>query len=71
MNGGGKEGNTTTANFLSGMLKSIPPFEDVFNMAGLQLPEYLTAKNKEKEAEETPKSEGLIEEATEVITEDK
>ena len=71
MNGGGKEGNTTTANFLSGMLTSIPPFEDVFNMAGLQLPEYLTAKNKEKEAEETPKSEGLIEEATEVITEDK
>ncbi|OFX62216.1 MAG: flotillin, partial [Bacteroidetes bacterium GWA2_30_7] len=32
--GGGKEGKgTSTANFLSGMLGSIPPFEDVFKMA--------------------------------------
>ena len=35
------DGKTTTANFLSGMMKSIPPMNDLFNMAGMQLPEYL------------------------------
>ena len=40
----GSNGSSTpsTANFLSGMLKSIPPFEDVFKMAGMDLPTYLT-----------------------------
>ncbi|OFX20398.1 MAG: flotillin [Bacteroidetes bacterium GWA2_31_9] len=46
--GGGKDGKgTSTANFLSGMLGSIPPFEDVFKMAGMQLPDYLKGKNPE------------------------
>ena len=31
----------TTAKFLSGMLKSLPPFEDVFKMAGMELPNFL------------------------------
>jgi len=31
----------TSANFLAGMLKSIPPFDEIFRMAGLELPEYL------------------------------
>lgn len=39
--GGNGDGTPTTANFLSGMLKSIPPFEDVFNAAGMELPSYL------------------------------
>ncbi|MCY6372135.1 flotillin family protein [Clostridium ganghwense] len=39
--GGNGDGTPTTANFLSGMLKSIPPFEDVFNGAGMELPDYL------------------------------
>jgi flotillin len=39
--GGNGEGTPTTANFLSGMLKSIPPFEDVFKTAGMELPSYL------------------------------
>ncbi|MDR3272796.1 MAG: flotillin family protein, partial [Flavobacteriaceae bacterium] len=34
-------GNTTTANFVSGMMKSVPPLNDLFNMAGLDLPAYL------------------------------
>ncbi len=42
---GGKDGTSTTANFLSGMLHSIPPMRDMFDMAGMQLPSYLgTAK---------------------------
>ena len=40
--GMGADGNSpTTANFLSGMLKSIPPLNDMFKMAGMKLPEYL------------------------------
>ena len=38
----GGEGKTpTTANFLSGMFKSIPPLDDLFKMAGMELPDYL------------------------------
>jgi flotillin len=57
MNGGGSNGAPTTANFLSGMLKSIPPFEDVFNMAGLQLPEYLASKKAVEAPEAAPSAE--------------
>jgi flotillin len=44
---GGKEGTPATANFLSGMLKSIPPMNEMFKMAGMELPDYL-GKNQEK-----------------------
>lgn len=38
----GKEGETSsTANFVSNMMKSVPPLNDLFNMAGLNLPTYL------------------------------
>ena len=36
-----KDGKTSTANFLSGMMQSIPPMNELFNMAGMKLPEYL------------------------------
>lgn len=42
--GGGKDGKPATANFLSGMLGSIPPFEELFRMAGMELPDYLKGK---------------------------
>lgn len=42
--GSGQDGKTTTANFLSGLLKSIPPMNEMFEMAGMQLPEYLGTK---------------------------
>ena len=35
------DGKGTTANFVSGLMKSIPPMNDMFNMAGMQLPEFL------------------------------
>ncbi|AUP79181.1 flotillin family protein [Flavivirga eckloniae] len=47
-NGGGKDGKSSTANFLSGMYKSVPPLQDMFNMAGMELPEYLKGKNVEQ-----------------------
>ena len=60
--GSGKDGKSpTTANFLSGMLGSIPPFEELFKMAGMELPDYLKG---------TPKKDEKITDA-EVIKEDK
>ena len=44
------DGKGSTANFISGMYKSVPPLQEMFNMAGMQLPEYL--KGKEVDAEE-------------------
>ncbi len=41
---GGKDGKTSTANFLSGLMKSIPPMSEMFDMAGMQLPEFLGTK---------------------------
>jgi flotillin len=49
-NGGGKDGKSSTANFLSGMYQSVPPLQDMFNMAGMDLPEYLKGKDIEKKA---------------------
>ncbi len=50
-NGGSKDGKSSTANFLSGMYKSVPPLQEMFNMAGMELPEYLKGKDP-KEAKE-------------------
>jgi flotillin len=55
---GGGEGTPATANFLAGMLKSIPPMNEMFKMAGMELPEYLGKEtdkngNHEKKSEET------------------
>jgi len=38
--GGGAEGGAT-ANFLSGLIKSLPPLHEVAGMAGIELPRYL------------------------------
>ncbi|WP_139314945.1 flotillin family protein [Saccharicrinis aurantiacus] len=50
---GGKDGEkTSTANFLSGMMGSIPPMQEMFNMAGMQLPDYLKGKDLETKEED-------------------
>lgn len=46
-NGQGADGKSATANFLSGMMHSVPPLQDVFAMAGMQLPEILGKKVEE------------------------
>ena len=38
---GGDSKTPATANFLAGMLKSIPPMNDLFKQAGMDLPNYL------------------------------
>jgi flotillin len=35
------DGKGGTANFLSGLYKSVPPLKDIFDMAGMDLPTYL------------------------------
>ena len=67
---GGKEGTPATANFLSGMLKSIPPMNEMFKMAGMDLPEYFGKDNKDIEVPEVPEtvktqSEEVVEAAVE------
>ncbi|WP_282043820.1 flotillin family protein [Winogradskyella flava] len=47
-NGGGKDGKSSTSNFISGMYKSVPPLQEMFNMAGMDLPEYLKGKDKKQ-----------------------
>ena len=55
-NGGSADGKTSTANFLSGLMKSVPPLNDLFEQAGMSLPEYL-AKKKEDTSDQPPKDE--------------
>lgn len=38
---GGKDGTSSTADFLSKMMHSLPPMNEIFQMAGMQLPEFL------------------------------
>lgn len=46
----GADGKTpATANFLAGMIKSIPPLDDIFRTAGIELPSYLKGEEKQKE----------------------
>ncbi|WP_421978131.1 flotillin family protein [Roseivirga seohaensis] len=54
------DGKNSTANFISGLYKSVPPLQDMFNMAGMQLPDYLKGKSTEEiqqMAEEVKKKE--------------
>ena len=46
--GNGTEGKTATSNFISGMMKSVPPLDELFKMAGLELPSYLKGQKKEE-----------------------
>ena len=61
-NGQGTNGKTSTANFLSGMMKSVPPLEEVFAMSGLALPEFLGKKKEEAEPVPGTVSEPVSEE---------
>ena len=48
----GKDGKPTTANFLAGMMSAIPPMNEVFKQAGMELPNYLGKEITEEKAEE-------------------
>ncbi len=44
--GNNQDGKGSTANFLSGLMKTIPPLDDLFNMAGMNLPNYLKGEDR-------------------------
>jgi flotillin len=50
--GNSGDGKSSTANFMSGLYQSVPPLQDVFNMAGLQLPDFLKGKSMDEIKEE-------------------
>ena len=50
-NGQNSDGKNATAGFLSGMMKSVPPLNEVFAMAGMELPELLGKKLSETNTE--------------------
>ena len=50
--GNNADGKGSTANFLSGLMKSVPPLNELFEQAGLNLPEYLAKKQTEAEDED-------------------
>lgn len=46
-NSNGTSSKNSTANFISSLYKSVPPMHDVFDMAGMDLPQYLGTKSEE------------------------
>ena len=50
--GNSADGKTATSNFISGMMKSVPPLDDLFKMAGMELPSYLKGAQKPQPEEQ-------------------
>ena len=48
--GAGKDGKSATAGYISGLMKSIPPLNEMFQMAGMELPPFLGSEKKEAAA---------------------
>ena len=62
--GNGQDGNSSTANFVSGMMKTVPPLNDLFNMAGLNLPSYLKGNDLQNAKIVDPKSDDVNDESS-------
>ena len=56
-NGNSADGKGSTANFVSGLMKSVPPLNELFDMAGLNLPEYLAKQKNNTPPTVTPSEE--------------
>ncbi len=55
---GSKDGNgTATSNFISNMMKSVPPLDDLFKMAGMNLPTYLKGAEDQTQEPQTEEKE--------------
>jgi flotillin len=56
-NGGSSEnGKNATSNFISGMYKAVPPLQEMFDMAGMQLPNYLKGEDVVEEVKNIEKN---------------
>lgn len=56
--GEGKDGKNATAGFLSGLLKSLPPLEEMYQMAGLSLPKIVAPQKAEESGQNKAAGEG-------------
>lgn len=65
----GKDSKSATAGFISNLYKSVPPMHDIFDMAGMNLPHYLGARQAEG-TEERPASEKVSETKPDVLHEE-
>ena len=63
--GASTDGKGSTANFVSGLMKSVPPLQDLFDQAGMSLPTYLGKKAEEQNAEAQKEEEAKNESETE------
>lgn len=52
--GNNEKGTSSTANFLSGLIRSIPPLHEVAGMAGVELPQYLGNTTEKSEPQRVP-----------------
>ena len=53
---GGNGDGSSTSNFISNLFKSLPPLQDLSNMAGFELPEYLGKVKDQDNGSSNPKS---------------
>ena len=58
---GGADGKTSTAGFLSGLYGSVPPLNEMFDMAGLELPDYLKKKKTDDSSASIIESDDSVE----------
>jgi flotillin len=54
---GGNGDGSSTSNFIANLFKSLPPLQDISEMAGFELPDYL---GKVKDSGKSASSKGLI-----------
>jgi flotillin len=58
--GGGNGDGSSTSNFISNLFKSLPPLQDISEMAGFELPDYLGKAVKEEVEKEMAKSAPIV-----------
>lgn len=56
--GSGKDGKTSTADFISGLAKSVPPLQDLMGLSGMQLPDWMAQTLAEKKDVQSPTTPG-------------
>jgi flotillin len=64
---GGNEGKgSSTSNFISNLIKSIPPMQEIASMAGVELPEYLGKLKEIQKTKSETKDEAPIPDVPEI-----
>ncbi len=68
-NGKGADGKGSTADFVSGLVGSLPPLHEITKNAGIDLPEYLgSIEGSKAKAEEAPAAKKAAKKATKKLT---